>query len=221
MEFVVSNAIQVHPMALVHFNPLEDEKAKQEIARLTAGYKNKPDYFVDKLAHGFAYLCASVYPKPAIIRMSDFKTNKYINLIGGAEFKPKKENLMLGFHSTSRYYSQHYKEGFALECRAIKRLRDEMGLTNAIMMIPFCRTVHEVVQVLGVIAENGLKRGENGMQVYVMCEIPSNVILAAELTKHFDGFSISPSDLTQLTLGVDRDSGELADLFNEQDKAVK
>lgn len=221
MEFVVTNAIQIHPMALVHFDRLKDAKAKDEIARLTTGYEHKPDYFVDKLSHGFAALCATFYPKPAIIRLSDFKTNEYANLIGGAEFEPKEENPMLGFRGASRYYSPRYKEGFALECRALKRLREEMGFTNAIVMIPFCRTVAEAKKVLDIMAENGLKRGENGLQVYVMCEIPSNVILAAEFTEYFDGFSIGSNDLTQLTLGVDRDSGELADLFNEQDDAVK
>ncbi|KAL6860581.1 hypothetical protein ACO1O0_004609 [Amphichorda felina] len=221
MEFVVTNAIQVHPMALVHFDRLKDTAAKEEIARLTVGYTHKPDYFVDKLAHGLSSLCAAVYPRPAIIRMSDFKTNEYSGLIGGAEFEPKEENPMLGFRGASRYYSPRYKEGFALECRAIKRMREEIGLTNAIVMIPFCRTAGEARQVLEVMAENGLKRGVNGLEVYVMCEIPSNVILAATFTEYFDGFSIGSNDLTQLTLGVDRDSGELADLFNEQDEAVK
>ncbi|KAE8416255.1 hypothetical protein BDV36DRAFT_207895 [Aspergillus pseudocaelatus] len=221
MEFVVTNAIQVHPMALVHFDRLTDVKAKEDILRLTTGYDNKPEYFVDKLSHGFAALCAAVYPKPAIIRMSDFKTNEYARLVGGREFEPDEENPMLGFRGASRYYSAHYKEGFALECRVIKRLREKMGFTNAIVMIPFCRTVGEAKKVLDAMAENGLRRGENGLQVYVMCEIPSNVILAADFTEHFDGFSIGSNDLTQLTLGVDRDSGELADLFDEQDKAVK
>jgi len=221
MEFVVSNAIQVHPMALVHYDRLHDLEAKKEIARLTSGYAHKPDYFVDMLSRGLAALCASVYPRPAIVRMSDFKTNEYANLIGGAEFEIKEENPMLGFRGASRYYSPRYKEGFALECRAVKRLREEMGLTNAIVMIPFCRTVNEAKRVLDVMADNGLKRGENGLKVYVMCEIPSNVILADQFTEHFDGFSIGSNDLTQLTLGVDRDSGELSDLFDEQDEAVK
>ncbi|KAH8902822.1 phosphoenolpyruvate synthase [Coniochaeta sp. PMI_546] len=221
MEFVVSNAIRVHPMALVHFDQLKDAAAIREISQLTTGYDSKPDYFVDKLSHGLAALCAAVYPKPAIIRMSDFKTNEYANLIGGAQFEPKEENPMIGFRGASRYYSPLYKEGFELECRAIKRLREEIGLTNAVIMIPFCRTIHEAKKVLDVMADNGLKRGENGLQVYVMCEIPSNVILAANFTEHFDGFSIGSNDLTQLTLGVDRDSGELSDLFDEQDEAVK
>ncbi len=221
MEFVVSNAIRVHPMALVHFDRLKDEKAKAEIATLTAGYDNKPDYFVDKLALGLGRLAAAVYPKPVIVRMSDFKTNEYAGLVGGAEFEPAEENPMIGFRGASRYYSPRYRNGFALECQAIKRLRDEMGFTNVVVMIPFCRSVGEADKVLGVMAENGLKRGENGLQVYVMCEIPSNVILAAKFADRFDGFSIGSNDLTQLTLGVDRDSGELADLFDEQDEAVK
>jgi pyruvate,water dikinase len=221
MEFVVSNFIQVHPMALIQFDRLKNETARQEITRLTAGYTSKPDYFVDKLSQGLASLCAAVYPKPAIVRMSDFKTNEYAGLIGGTEFEPKEENPMLGWRGASRYYSAGYKEGFALECRAVKRLREEMGFTNAIIMIPFCRTVGEARKVLEVMAENGLVRGEKALQVYVMCEIPSNVILAEKFTELFDGFSIGSNDLTQLTLGVDRDSGELADLFDEQDEAVK
>ncbi|KAL2869564.1 phosphoenolpyruvate synthase [Aspergillus lucknowensis] len=221
MEFVVTNAIQVHPMALVHFDQLQDPIDKERIAVRTAGYKDKAEYFVDKLAHGFAALCAAVYPKPAILRLSDFKTNEYANLIGGAQFEPEEDNPMLGFRGASRYYSPRYKEGFALECRAIKRLREEIGFTNAIVMVPFCRTVGEAKKVLDAMAENGLRRGENGLKVYVMCEIPSNVILAELFAEHFDGFSIGSNDLTQLTLGIDRDSEELADLFNEQDKAVK
>ncbi len=221
MEFVVSNAIRVHPMALVHFDRLKDEAAKAEIAALTLGYDHKPDYFVDKLSRGLARLAAAVFPKPVIVRMSDFKTNEYAGLVGGAEFEPDEENPMIGFRGASRYYSPRYREGFALECKAIKRLRDEMGFTNVVVMIPFCRSVGEADKVLGVMEENGLKRGENGLQVYVMCEIPSNVILAAKFADRFDGFSIGSNDLTQLTLGVDRDSGELADLFDEQDEAVK
>ena len=221
MEFVVTNAIQVHPMALVHYDTLKDQKAKAQIAELTQGYEHKPDYFVDKLAHGFAALCASVYPRPAIIRMSDFKTNEYAGLIGGAEFEPNEENPMIGFRGASRYYSPRYREGFALECRAIKKLREEIGFDNAVVMIPFCRTVEEAKKVVGVMAHNGLVRGEKGLKVFVMCEIPSNVILAEQFCQQFDGFSIGSNDLTQLTLGVDRDSGELAHLFNEQDDAVK
>lgn len=221
MEFVVTNAIRAHPMALVHFDQLEDIEAREEISRLTAGYDHKPDYFVEKLARGFAALCAAVHPKPAILRLSDFKTNEYAGLVGGSQFEPTEENPMLGFRGASRYYSPRYKAGFALECRAIKRLREEMGFANAIVMIPFCRTIGEARKVLDVMSENGLRRGENDLQIYAMCEIPSNVILAEEFTQYFDGFSIGSNDLTQLTLGVDRDSAELADLFNEQDEAVK
>ncbi|KAF1965380.1 phosphoenolpyruvate synthase [Bimuria novae-zelandiae CBS 107.79] len=221
MEFVVSNHIRIHPMALVHHDLIKDEAVKRVINQFTADYKDKSRYFVDKLALGLARLCAVAYPKPAIIRLSDFKTNEYANLIGGAQYEPKEENPMIGWRGASRYYSSDYKDGFALECKAIKRLREELGFTNAVVMVPFCRTVEEAVKVQNELAKNGLKRGEDGLQIYVMCEIPSNVILAHEFAKHFDGFSIGSNDLTQLTLGIDRDSGELAALFSEQDEAVK
>jgi pyruvate, water dikinase len=221
MEFVVSNHIKVHPMALVHYEELKDESAKSTISELTRGYDDKTEYFVDRLARGLARIAAAHYPKPVIVRMSDFKTNEYANLIGGQAFEPKEENPMLGFRGASRYYSPRYQAGFALECRAIKRLRDEMGFNNVVVMIPFCRSTNEADRVLKVMADSGLKRGENGLEVYVMCEIPSNVILAKDFAKRFDGFSIGSNDLTQLTLGVDRDSGELAELFDEQDEAVK
>jgi pyruvate,water dikinase len=221
MEFVVSNHIKVHPMALVHFDDLKDEDAKAQIAALTANYADKEEYFVDRLARGLGRIAAGFHPKPVIVRMSDFKTNEYAGLVGGAAFEPKEENPMLGFRGASRYYSPRYKEGFALECRAIHRLRERMGFGNVIVMIPFCRSTKEADRVLDVMAENGLKRGQNGLQVYVMCEIPSNVILAKEFAERFDGFSIGSNDLTQLTLGVDRDSSELAGLFDEQDEAVK
>jgi pyruvate,water dikinase len=221
MEFVVGNHIKVHPMALVHFDTLRDGKAKAEIAALTAGYDNKEEYFVDRLSRGLARIAAAFHPKPVIVRMSDFKTNEYAGLVGGAEFEPNEENPMLGFRGASRYYSPRYREGFALECRAIRRLREQMGFTNVIVMIPFCRSTREADRVLEVMAETGLRRGDNGLQVYVMCEIPSNVILAKEFAERFDGFSIGSNDLTQLTLGVDRDSAELAGLFDEQDEAVK
>jgi pyruvate,water dikinase len=221
MEFVVSNHVKVHPMALVRFDQLKDEGAKRAVADLTAGYDHKPDYFVDRLSRGLARIAASQHPRPVIIRMSDFKTNEYAGLIGGAEFEPKEENPMIGFRGASRYYSARYQEGFALECRAIRRLRDTMGFANVIPMIPFCRTLSEADRVLGVMTENGLTRGENGLQVYVMCEVPSNVILAKEFAARFDGFSIGSNDLTQLTLGVDRDSEALAELFDEDDPAVK
>jgi pyruvate, water dikinase len=221
MEFVVSTHIKVHPMALVHYDALKDEAAKATIAELTAGYTEKTQYFVDRLAGGLARIAAAFHPNPVIVRMSDFKTNEYANLIGGAEFEPKEENPMIGFRGASRYYSPRYREGFALECRAILHLREKMGFRNVIVMIPFCRSVKEADRVLAVMAENRLRRGENGLQVYVMCEIPSNVILAKSFAQRFDGFSIGSNDLTQLTLGVDRDSAELAELFDEQDEAVK
>ncbi|MCK3781052.1 phosphoenolpyruvate synthase [Ensifer sesbaniae] len=221
MEFVVSNAIQIHPMALVHFDRLRDQSAKQKIAALTSGYAERTDYFVEELSRGLARLAAVAYPKPIIVRMSDFKTNEYAGLCGGAEFEPQEENPMIGFRGASRYYSPKYRDGFALECRAIKRLRELMGFGNVVVMIPFCRSVKEAEKVLQVMAENGLQRGVNGLQLYVMCEIPSNVILAADFARLFDGFSIGSNDLTQLTLGVDRDSEDLASLFDEQDEAVK
>lgn len=221
MEFVVSNHIKVHPMALVRYDALKDEGAKNAIGELTAAYTDKSDYFVDRLSRGLARIAAAFYPKPVVVRMSDFKTNEYANLIGGAQFEPKEENPMLGFRGASRYYSPNYREGFALECRAIRRLRQELGFSNVVVMIPFCRSLKEADRVLDVMAENGLKRGEDALQVYVMCEIPSNVILAEEFATRFDGFSIGSNDLTQLTLGVDRDSADLAPLFDEQDPAVR
>ena len=221
MEFVIANQVKVHPMALVHFGELTDEKATIAIAELTRDYEHKADYFVDRLSLGLARIAATLYPKPVIVRLSDFKTNEYANLIGGAEFEPKEENPMLGFRGASRYYSPEYRDGFALECRAIRRLREEMGFTNVVAMIPFCRTPDEAGRVLEVMAENGLARGQNGLEVYVMCEIPSNVILAAAFAERFDGFSIGSNDLTQLTLGVDRDSELLASVFDEQNEAVK
>lgn len=221
MEFVINNDIKIHPMALVNFETLKDEEAKRVIAQMTTGYADKTEYFVDRLSRALARIAAARHPDTVILRMSDFKTNEYANLIGGAGFEPKEENPMIGFRGASRYYSPRYREGFALECRAVKRVREEMGFRNLIVMIPFCRSTNEADRVLAVMAENGLKRGEDGLQVYVMCEIPSNVILAKSFAERFDGFSIGSNDLTQLTLGVDRDSSELAALFDEQDEAVK
>jgi pyruvate,water dikinase len=221
MEFIINNIIKIHPMALVHFDQLQDMDARKQIEDLTQGYEDKMEYFVDQLARGIAKIAASQHPEPVIVRMSDFKSNEYANLIGGQQFEYQEDNPMLGFRGASRYYSDRYKEGFALECRAIKRVRDEMGLTNVIIMIPFCRTLQEADKVLQVLGENGLKRGENGLQVYVMAEIPSNVILAEQFSQRFDGFSIGSNDLTQLVLGVDRDSEELSDIFDERNDAVK
>ncbi|MBN1191651.1 MAG: phosphoenolpyruvate synthase [Dehalococcoidales bacterium] len=221
MEFIINNIIKIHPMALVRFDTIQNEKVKQEIEELTAGYQDKTDYFVEHLARGIGQIAASQHPHPVIVRMSDFKTNEYANLIGGEQFEPQEENPMLGFRGASRYYSERYRPGFDLECRAIKMAREEMGFDNIVVMIPFCRTIDEADKVLSVMAENGLKRGKKGLEVYVMCEIPSNVILADKFAEKFDGFSIGSNDLTQLVLGVDRDSSYLARLFDEQNEAVK
>jgi pyruvate,water dikinase len=221
MEFVVNNHIKIHPMALVHWDTLEDAEARARIDALTAGWEDKKAFFVDTLARGIGRLAAAHYPKPVILRMSDFKTNEYARLIGGQAFEPQEENPMLGWRGASRYYSPEYRAGFALECRAVKMLREELGFDNVIVMIPFCRTPVEADRVLAVMADNGLARGELGLQVYVMCEIPSNVLLAEAFAERFDGFSIGSNDLTQLTLGVDRDSDRLAELFDDQSDAVK
>jgi pyruvate,water dikinase len=221
MEFVIGNHIKIHPMALARYSTLVDDDAKRMIDELTAGYEDKTAYFVERLSRGLARIAAAHYPRPVIVRMSDFKTNEYANLIGGAAFESKEENPMLGFRGASRYDSPRYREGFALECRAIARLRHELGFTNVVVMIPFCRSTKEADRVLAVMAEHGLVRGRDGLQVYVMCEIPSNVILAEAFATRFDGFSIGSNDLTQLTLGVDRDSADLSALFDEEDEAVK
>ena len=220
MEFIINNIIKIHPMALVKFAELEDVAARQRIAQLTRGFEDKTQYFVDTLAFGIARIAASRYPDAVVVRMSDFKTNEYAKLIGGRQFEPHEENPMLGWRGASRYYSEGYREGFALECRAIRKVREEIGLRNVVVMIPFCRTIAEADKTLQAMADNGLRRDENDLRVYVMCEIPSNVILAEKFAERFDGFSIGSNDLTQLTLGVDRDSEQLAPLFNEQDEAV-
>ncbi|WP_137390388.1 phosphoenolpyruvate synthase [Rhodoligotrophos defluvii] len=221
MEFIVNNIIKIHPMALVHPERVEDRQARQQIRELTRGYRDPRDYFVDQLARGIAKIAAPFHPHPVIVRLSDFKTNEYAHLIGGSAFEPKEENPMLGWRGASRYYDERYREGFALECRALRTVREEIGLTNVIVMVPFCRTPEEAERVLAVMAKYGLGRGTDGLQVYMMCEIPSNVLLAEEFAKRFDGFSIGSNDLTQLILGVDRDSGDLAPLFDERSEAVK
>lgn len=221
MEFIINDLIQIHPMALVHFEQVKDLKVRKKILELTAGYRDKQEYFIDHLARGIGKIAASRYPYPVIVRMSDFKTNEYANLIGGQFFEPKEENPMLGFRGASRYYNPRYKEGFALECAAIKHVREKLGLTNVIVMIPFCRTLEEADHSLAVLAQNGLKRGKKGLEVYVMAEIPSNILLAEEFAERFDGFSIGSNDLTQLILGIDRDSEELSSLFDERNPAVK
>ena len=219
MEFIINAHIKVHPMALVHPDRVSAE-AQRQIRDLTKGYSDPSEFFVDVLARGIAKLASPYYPHPAIVRLSDFKTNEYAHLVGGDAFEPDEENPMLGFRGASRYYDERYREGFALECRALKRVREELGFSNVIVMVPFCRTPAEADRVLEAMAENGLRRGENGLQIYMMCEIPSNVILAEQFATRFDGFSIGSNDLTQLVLGADRDSGMLANLFDERDEAV-
>ena len=221
MEFIIANHIKAHPLALLHFDELEDELAKYKITELTAQYEDKAEFFIAKLAQGIGTIAAAFYPKPVIVRLSDFKSNEYANLLGGRQFEPKEENPMIGWRGASRYYDPRYREGFALECQAMKRVREEMGLTNMILMVPFCRTPQEGKRVLAEMAKNGLVKGENGLEVYVMCELPSNVLLADEFSQVFDGFSIGSNDLTQLTLGLDRDSELVAHLFDERNEAVK
>ncbi|MBW4630205.1 MAG: phosphoenolpyruvate synthase [Brasilonema octagenarum HA4186-MV1] len=220
-EFIIANHIQTHPMALIHHDEINDQYVKAKISEITALYDDKPQYFVEKLAQGIGRIAAAFYPKPVVVRMSDFKSNEYANLLGGRQFEPEEENPMLGWRGAARYYDQGYKEAFALECQALKRVRDEMGLTNVIVMIPFCRTPDEGRLVLAEMAKNGLQQGVNDLQVYVMCELPSNVMLADEFAEVFDGFSIGSNDLTQLTLGLDRDSGLVARLFDERSESVK
>lgn len=220
MEFIIANHIQAHPLALLNFDKLEDELARYKISELTAQYDDKAQFFVDKLARGIGTIAAAFYPKPVVVRLSDFKSNEYANLLGGRQFEPKEENPMIGWRGASRYYDEKYRAGFDLECQAMKRVRDDMGLTNVVLMVPFCRTPQEGQRVLQVMEENGLVRGVNGLQVYVMCELPSNVAMAEEFAEVFDGFSIGSNDLTQLTLGLDRDSALVAHLFDERCEAV-
>jgi pyruvate, water dikinase len=220
MEFIVTNHIGIHPMALAQFPMLKDPKAVNEI-RKRIGEEDAREFFIRRLSEGIGRITAAFYPKPVIVRMSDFKTNEYAGLLGGAEFEPKEENPMIGFRGASRYYDARYAAGFALECDSLARVRGKMGLTNMKVMIPFCRTVEEGRKVIDVMAGNGLCRGQNGLEVYAMCEIPANVILADEFLKVFDGYSIGSNDLTQLTLGLDRDSGTVAHLFDENNEAVR
>lgn len=220
-EFIIDAHIKIHPMALLRFNELTDEEVRGQIHELTVGYADKAAYFVDKLAEGIGMIGAAFYPNDVIVRFSDFKSNEYANLIGGKLFEPNENNPMIGWRGASRYYSENFKEAFALECAAMKRVRDDMGITNVKAMVPFCRDLTEADKVLALMAENGLKRGENGFQVYMMVEIPSNVILAEQFAERFDGFSIGSNDLTQLTLGVDRDSHIVAHIYDENNEAVK
>ncbi|MGE0409746.1 MAG: phosphoenolpyruvate synthase, partial [Amphiplicatus sp.] len=221
LEFIIGNTIKIHPMALARFDKVGDDEARRQIEILTTGFADKRDYFVELLAEGVARIAAAQYPNPVIVRLSDFKTNEYANLIGGRGFEPKEDNPMLGWRGASRYYHDDYRAGFALECQAMKRARQTIGLDNVKLMIPFCRTLQEADKVLAELAANGLKRGERGLEIYIMAEIPSNVILAEKFAKRFDGFSIGSNDLTQLALGVDRDSDLLKTLFDERNEAVK
>lgn len=221
MEFVISDMVQVHPMALVFPDRVSDPVDRDRIRELTQGYGDPTDYFVETLARGLGKLAAPFYPSPVVVRFSDFKTNEYAHLVGGSSFEGEEANPMIGFRGASRYYDEAYRAGFDLECRAIDRLRNHLGFKNVIVMVPFCRTLQEADRVLAVMLENGLERGRDGLEVYMMCEIPANVILAREFAAKFDGFSIGSNDLTQLVLGVDRDSARLAPLFDERDQAVK
>ena len=221
MEFIINNIIKIHPLALVHFAELKDSDAKKQIQDLCRGYEDKSQYFVDHLARGIGKIAASQYPADVIVRLSDFKTNEYANLIGGAEFEPDEPNPMLGFRGASRYYSEEYREGFALECQAIKAVREKIGMKNVLVMVPFCRTIEEADRVLEVMADNGLRKSDDGLRIYVMAEIPSNIIQAAEFAERFDGFSIGSNDLTQLILGIDRDSEQLSHLFDARNESVK
>jgi Phosphoenolpyruvate synthase/pyruvate phosphate dikinase len=220
MEYIINNVIQVHPLALVDFDQVEDEAARERILELTRAYDDKGEYFVDHLSRGIGTIAAAQYPHPVIVRLSDFKTNEYADLIGGQGFEPHEENPMLGWRGASRYYSDDYRAGFALECRALKRVRDEMGFTNVVVMVPFCRTPEEADHVQEVLADNGLESGENGLELYVMAETPSNVVQAEAFADRFDGFSIGTNDLTQLVLGVGRDAERLSYLFDERNTAV-
>ena len=221
MEFVVNNEIKAHPLALLKFDELTDDDVKEQVDQLTSGYADRSAYFVEKLAMGLSRIAAVWYPKPVIVRMSDFKSNEYADLLGGRQFEPDEENPMIGLRGASRYYSDFYRDAYALECAAIRRLREQLGFDNVVVMIPFCRSPEEADQVLAVMKDQGLERGENGLSMYVMTEIPSNVIRADEFAERFDGFSIGSNDLTQLTLGADRDGEALADIFDENDRAVK
>jgi len=220
MEFIISEHIGVHPMALVQPDKISSPEARQAIAKLVAQYDRPGDFFVEKLAEGVGTIAAAFYPKPVIVRLSDFKTNEYAGLLGGAGFEPKEANPMLGFRGASRYAHPAYEAGFALECAALRRVRAVMGLTNLRIMVPFCRRVEEGQRVIESMARHGLKRGENGLEIYVMCEIPNNVIQVDAFAQLFDGFSIGSNDLTQLTLGVDRDSAIVAFDFDERDPGM-
>ncbi|MDH4058098.1 MAG: phosphoenolpyruvate synthase, partial [Cyclobacteriaceae bacterium] len=220
-EFIINTYIKAHPLALLHHNELNDANLTEQIKTLIKGYKNEEDFIIHKLSYGIGKIASAFYPNRVIVRFSDFKTNEYANLLGGTHFEPKEENPMIGWRGASRYYSEKYRHAFGLECLAIKKVREKMGLSNVVVMIPFCRTVGELLKVYEVMGEYGLKRGEGGLEVYLMAEIPSNIILADQFAEHIDGFSIGSNDLTQLTLGLDRDSALVAELYDERNLAVK
>jgi len=223
IEFIINNTIRIHPLALINYKKQKGQ-IKKDIDKITAGYRDKKEFFVDKLAEGVGRISAAFYPKPVIVRLSDFKSNEYANLIGGREYEPIESNPMIGWRGASRYYSPEFLPAFELECKALAKVRNEMGLTNMKIMVPFCRTIEEGKKVQEIMARHGLKRGKNGLEIYVMAEIPSNIILAEDFAKVFDGFSIGSNDLTQLTLGIDRDASgtlEIAGVSNENNKAVR
>ncbi|MDD5294916.1 MAG: phosphoenolpyruvate synthase, partial [Patescibacteria group bacterium] len=221
LEFIINNYIKIHPLALINYDKIKDKDVKKKIDNLTAGYENKKQFFIDKLAEGVAMIAAAFYPKDVIIRLSDFKTNADANLVGGTKYEPVESNPMIGWRGASRYYSPKFLPAFTLECQAMKKVRDEMGLTNLKVMVPFCRTLEEAKKVRKILADHGLKQGKNGFELYCMVEIPSNVILAEQFAEVFDGFSIGSNDLTQLTLGVDRDSSLVSHVYDERNEAVK
>jgi pyruvate,water dikinase len=220
LEFIINRMIGVHPKALLEFDTLEPD-LRDTIRRQMAGYADPVEFYIDKLCEGIGTIAAAFAPEPVIVRLSDFKSNEYANLIGGRKYEPVEENPMLGFRGASRYVDEGFRPCFELECRALKRVREQMGLTNVWVMVPFVRTLKEAEQVVGLLADNGLKRGENGLKVIMMCEIPSNAVLADRFLEFFDGMSIGSNDMTQLTLGLDRDSAVIARLFDERDDAVK
>jgi pyruvate,water dikinase len=221
LEFIINNSIKIHPMALVNYNKLQDPILKQKIDALTYNHLDKKQFFIEKLSQAVGTIAAAFFPKEVIVRMSDFKTNEYANLIGGEAYEPKEENPMLGFRGASRYYNDSYKPGFQLECEAMKVVRNKMGFTNVKLMIPFCRTLNEGRKVIELMDSFGLKQGVNELEIYMMTEIPSNVLLADQFAAIFDGFSIGSNDLTQLTLGIDRDSNLISNIFDENDESSK
>jgi pyruvate,water dikinase len=220
-EFIINNYIQIHPLALLKHRELNDPELSTTIGKMIRGFENEEDFFIQRLSYGIAKIAAAFYPNKVIVRFSDFKSNEYFNLLGGKYFEPHEENPMIGWRGASRYYSAKYKEAFALEIKAIRKVREEMGLQNVVVMVPFCRTVEELLKVQEVMKEFGMERGKAALELYLMAEIPSNIILAAQFAEHIDGFSIGSNDLTQLTLGLDRDSSLVAHLYDERNPAVK